>query len=292
MQETMNAVVGDEGLKWKFGCAPTDLIMIGRLSEKERVTAHLEFALDKLRRAATNEPISETRSKSLSALSEYISTGSFPRHEDATAKHRRLPCFIDSAGTPCAVAHLMQVSGHGDLAREINSRHRHSTIDQIGRDMNVELISWQKTHSGLTLGELALIQPTYEFVQAEKARDQFKAIMKSLEEVATPIKQGTETDVSEEVSAKMQDAIREFAVTFRNGNISEHYGGSSFPEDVELGQFGWTERDMAAFKAKIDQFESGLHTDCCAKLAFLITKLRDAAAGKKLDVHKHSEPKP
>jgi len=278
--ETMNAVVGDAGLKWKFGCAPmTDLM--GLASEKERVTAHLEFALDKLRRK-TNEPISETRSKSLSALSEYISTGSFPHHEDATAKDRRLPCFIDSTGIPCAVAHLMQVSGHGDLAREINSRHKHSTIDQIGRDMNAKLVSWQ-TQSGLTVGELALIQPTYEFMQAEKARDQFKAIINSLEEVAIPIKQGIETDVSEEVSAKMQDAIREFAVTFRDGNISEDHGGGSFNKDVEPGHFGWTEGDMAAFKAKIDQFELDLHVECCAKLMLLIVKLRDAAAGKRLN---------
>jgi len=41
---TMNAVVGDAGLKWKFGCAPTTDLM-GLASEKERVTAHLEFAL-------------------------------------------------------------------------------------------------------------------------------------------------------------------------------------------------------------------------------------------------------
>ena len=143
-----------------------------------------------------------------------------------------------------------------------------------------------------------MIQPNYEFgdefyedVEADKARDMFKTIIESLEEEAARIRQCAEADVSDEFNTQMQEKIREFAVTFRNGNIVDYFDGPLSSADVQPGQFGWTISDMSitdmeAFKERIDQFESSSLPDGdCKTLRLLIVKLRDAAAGERQAVH-------
>jgi len=269
---TMNAVVGNAGVEWKFGCeSPLP-------GDRELVSAHLEFALNRLTTTKNN---SDARNRSLAWLSEYIQAGVFPYHEDYSAPHDRMPCFIDSQGVPCAVAHLMQKSDHSGLANKIATSYKHSTIEDMATsDLKKELIEWQE-QSGLTVQELAVIQPTYEFVQAKKARLQFAAIMEKMDQVAAPIRKGDTNDISGEVAVDLQDEIRKFAVSFRNGNIDERAGGARSNEDVKPGRFGWTERDMNEFSKRIDNFAATLPADGCEKLRVLIQKLSYAATGKR-----------
>eukprot|EP00548_Thalassiothrix_antarctica_P002500 CAMPEP_0194147716 /NCGR_PEP_ID=MMETSP0152-20130528/27262_1 /TAXON_ID=1049557 /ORGANISM="Thalassiothrix antarctica, Strain L6-D1" /LENGTH=206 /DNA_ID=CAMNT_0038848731 /DNA_START=216 /DNA_END=836 /DNA_ORIENTATION=- len=83
--------------------------------------------------------------------------------------NERKPCFVDSSGTPCAVAHLMQESGADGqfLAGAIVSSHKHDTIGKIfqDNDLSNHIKLWTE-RVGLRPSELALIQPTYEFVAA------------------------------------------------------------------------------------------------------------------------------
>ena len=277
----MNAVVGNAGLGTQ----------VDDIREQARVTAHLEFALDHLESSESNISAGNV---SLISLSEYVQIGVFPRHEDPTAPQDRKPCFIDSLGTPCAVAYLMRASGHSSLADKIAANYKHSTIEEIvDGNLKEEFLEWQKL-SGLTVAELALIQPTYEFEQADKARFRFVAILKRLDEVAISIRKGDASDVNDDVSIELQEEIRKFAITFRNGNIGEHDGGARSRKDVKIGRFGWTAEDMEQFQMRMHGFESTLPSEGCVKLRLLIEKLRHAATGKRnnaysLDVSDGSE---
>jgi hypothetical protein len=98
------------------------------------------------------------RAEGLKALKEYYEAGKFPQNYDYPGA--RVPYFIDSNGTPCAVAHIMIESGHGSLANSIVETNNHIYLDQV-EDSRV--IHWQE-QSGFTWGELRLIQPSYEYV--------------------------------------------------------------------------------------------------------------------------------
>lgn len=128
-----------------------------RARERRRVAAHLVRA-EKLAREGDRprDPVRAlVRSLLLDALGEYRSAGRFPRHG---ARARRTPVFVDARGTPCAVAHLLALSGQGALvekiARERNRAFVHALADEPA------LAQWLED-AGLSLDEAALIQPGY-----------------------------------------------------------------------------------------------------------------------------------
>lgn len=90
----------------------------------------------------------------IESLKEYQERGQFPVNVFVPG---RRPVFIDPWGTHCAVGYLIAQSGHSRLAIAINREHRLDYLHEIKTD---GLAEWQRA-SGLTLDELALIQPTY-----------------------------------------------------------------------------------------------------------------------------------
>ncbi|CAB9502152.1 expressed unknown protein [Seminavis robusta] len=210
----------------------------------------------------------------------------------------------------------MQTSGHSTLADKIATEHKHSTIEDMVADDNIreELVEW-RMQSGLTVDELVLIQPTYQYQfryesrQARSARRRFLAIIAKMQQLVEELKASAPEgaisygDVPDAVVKDLEEDIRKFAFTFRNGNISKYYGGAASPYDViphwgwtlieSTGMFprtrrspmGWTVGDMKDFNKQIDAFEATLPSSGCEQVRMLVGKLRHAASGKRNPEH-------
>ncbi|MEQ1768086.1 MAG: hypothetical protein ABL859_11700, partial [Methylotenera sp.] len=74
-----------------------------------------------------------------------------------TLHTNRQPYFIDDNNNYCAVGYLMKKSGADNIAKDIQATQNYSYLKDI---KNPKLMNWVK-QSGLSLDELALIQPGY-----------------------------------------------------------------------------------------------------------------------------------
>ncbi len=128
------------------------------LSEQERIKSHLVLVEELLRSRPVdelNELQLKNRMKNLSKLRQYWEIGQFPTNTQHPGN--RQPYFIDAIGVPCAVAYLIIQSGAVKLANRIAIEKNNAYLDEIE---DTELSDWVQT-SGLSFGELRLIQPTY-----------------------------------------------------------------------------------------------------------------------------------
>ena len=129
-------------------------------AEDRRIQARLQLVEELLRARRVNfldADLQRARTHHLDQLRVYWQAGRFPKNLDGIDVRR--PFFIDAFGTPCAVAYLMLQSGGraADAARQIARTNNTIYADQIDSKPFHE---WVVT-SGLTLEELALIQPSY-----------------------------------------------------------------------------------------------------------------------------------
>jgi len=153
------------------------------------IQMHLKLVIDELEKADVDHltsPQLEQRRANIVALQAYMVDGKFPQNVFVPG---RRPVFIDPWGTHCAVGHLIAVSGQPELAKAINKTHQLDVLRDIQTD---GLTKWQVA-SGLTLDELALIQPHYEFRKApsdtlnypkeieDLIRGDAKAVVKAIE---------------------------------------------------------------------------------------------------------------
>ncbi len=114
-----------------------------------------------LHRLQARAPRGLTRSQSrarrevVDQLARYRARGVFPTNRLFRGFN---PTFIDTDGTRCAVAHLLDRTGEASLAQEIARTHNFERV----RSLLVfdELRSWVE-RSGLSADEAALIQPSY-----------------------------------------------------------------------------------------------------------------------------------
>lgn len=126
-------------------------------SERQRVQRHIWSAEQLAKQnAGPIDPVARiNRLLLLDELRRYRKQGSFPINRDW---RRRVPQFIDSTGTRCAVAHLMDVSGVRELAQRVASTNNLARVQELARIS--EFRAWLKA-AGLTLEEAARIQPSY-----------------------------------------------------------------------------------------------------------------------------------
>jgi hypothetical protein len=126
--------------------------------EQARVRAHLEGALVVLE-GATPKGLTraqlEARHGLIHFLREYIDAGRFPVN-DVTPE--RTPLFIDRLGTRCAMASLIERTGHGALVARVARTNNLARVHQLAED--AELGQWLTSH-GMTLEEAARVQPSY-----------------------------------------------------------------------------------------------------------------------------------
>ena len=123
------------------------------------IQTHLRLVIDQLETADVQQLTPDQLDQRLSniqRLKTYMTDGKFPQNVYVPGLR---PVFIDLSGTHCAVGHLIATSGNPQLANTINQEHQ---LDVI-RNIETEGLSEWQLASGLSLDELALIQPQYEF---------------------------------------------------------------------------------------------------------------------------------
>jgi hypothetical protein len=119
--------------------------------EDARLHAHFDRTLVALSAA----PSRKRRDAMTRALAAYRARGRFPRNDRFTT---RTPFFIDSNGTRCAMAHLIEASGERALVERIATQANNAYIAELSSD--AELLAWLAAH-GLSVEEAARIQPNY-----------------------------------------------------------------------------------------------------------------------------------
>jgi len=131
-----------------------------RFRDDRRVRRRFERVEHSLRARDISElpvHLQSARRTRLDQLRQYYQRGIFPRNYDHPG-HR--PSFIDREGRVCAVAHLMIVSGHDQLARQI-ARDCNSTYV---RDLDLPEVEAWAAQTGLSKEELGFIQPSYQCI--------------------------------------------------------------------------------------------------------------------------------
>lgn len=124
----------------------------------ERIRSHLELVERLLRSQPAPSPGTEAeRARNLAALHAYWRRGEYP--QNTRVPGGRNPIFIDDRDVPCAAGALIIESGSKPLALRISRTLNEKYLDEIHDD---ELDAWV-ARSGLTLGELRLIQPGYPY---------------------------------------------------------------------------------------------------------------------------------
>jgi MYXO-CTERM domain-containing protein len=126
--------------------------------ERARVSAHLVRAEALLERAETTllSPLRRlVRVLLLAELRRYRRRQRFPLNLDFAEP---TPYFVDAAGTPCAVAHLLELSGEHALVQRIARERNQARVRELADEPR--LAAWL-TAAGLRLEEAAAIQPTY-----------------------------------------------------------------------------------------------------------------------------------
>ncbi|MEZ5050827.1 MAG: hypothetical protein R2767_00525 [Chitinophagales bacterium] len=152
---TINPVIGDQSYLAMYGEEPDTGV-----SEHDRIAIHLAYVEQLLRQKDVSGLSAEERiqrSEMLDLLHEYREGRQYPSNYDHPEGRR--PCFIDRDGNICAVGYLVEQSAGRELAEQINAKYQYDYI----RDMDLpELADWV-AGSGLSLEEVAMIQPTYGY---------------------------------------------------------------------------------------------------------------------------------
>lgn len=177
-----NHHVGDDSFVALFGRAPTP-----QDDERVRMTAHLQYVHDWLAsRPATRPELAAKRKALLDALQRYVAKGTTPKNANLPW---RTPVFIDEEGTICAVGYLIESSVGRALPERIAKLHKYDFIEDIAASMP-EVKQWVE-ESGLTLEEIASIQPAYDEPSVEGWRGWDLAKFKPADGPSTRYGQGT-----------------------------------------------------------------------------------------------------
>ncbi len=95
----------------------------------------------------------EARRKVIDLLRDYRLLADFGRSDRFPGE--RIPCFVDDDGRRCAVAFLLDRTGHGELTAAVARHQNHAFVAELGG--HPELLAWLDAH-GLSLADAARIQ--------------------------------------------------------------------------------------------------------------------------------------
>jgi hypothetical protein len=134
--------------------------------ERRRVRRHIAGAERSARqRAVALDGVPAfNRALLLDELALYRRRGRFPINRGS--RRAAVPAFVDALGTRCAVGHLMEVSGQGELVRFIARTRNHARVRELAT--MAEVRAWLAA-AGLSVEEAARIQPTYCFLTEAEA---------------------------------------------------------------------------------------------------------------------------
>ena len=127
--------------------------------ERIRIQAHFDSVLGELRATdvrALDAARRERRGALLEVLEAYRDRGVFPHNYD---RPEPTPTFVDTkTGVRCAVAHLVDYSGRGEIVTRVAASNNRVYVMELGTD--TAFTEWLD-HNGLTLAEAARIQVPY-----------------------------------------------------------------------------------------------------------------------------------
>jgi hypothetical protein len=136
-----------------------------RAREVARVRAHLE-RIEREMLATTPPDLTADqatrRAEVLRDLHRYIEAERYPTNR---IFEEPIPIFIDDDGARCAVAALLEASGHHALVARIARTRNLAYVEELADEP--ELVAWLVDH-GVLLREAARIQPTYDFARRPK----------------------------------------------------------------------------------------------------------------------------
>ena len=141
----------------------------GTEDEHGRIETHLSYVLEHLRTTDPPNAYSSARAANLDRLESYIERGLYPRNDDYPT---RRPTFVDDGGTRCAVAFLAEHDLGPRAILAVAVEHKYSYVPDID---SPELLAWART-SGLTLDELAMIQPAYPSMESPEHTPAFATL--------------------------------------------------------------------------------------------------------------------
>jgi hypothetical protein len=137
-----------------------DVVRESPEGEVARIRAHFDTVIAELGSRDLTGLAEGQRSKRallVTTLIAYRDRGAFPKNYDFP--DRFVPYFVDRrTGVHCAVAHLLQATGRGDIVDRVRSANNNVRVAELAGD--TAFVSWLEA-SGLTLDEAARIQPTY-----------------------------------------------------------------------------------------------------------------------------------
>lgn len=128
-------------------------------AERVRIRAHFDSVLVELRAAPVAHLTAAqraARADRIAELQRYRDRGVFPHNHDFADGW--MPYFVDHRGVRCAVAHLLDASGRGELVARVAQADNNVWVPQLAGDRAFE--AWLD-ESGLTLAEAARIQVPY-----------------------------------------------------------------------------------------------------------------------------------
>ena len=128
-------------------------------SETTRIRTRLAAVEHQLRHADVSRltaPQRAARARNLDVLHAYWVRAVFPKNTGFPGQ--MMPYFVDRNGTRCAMAYLIEQSGHGDLVARVAATNNNARIRELKSDP--ELVAWLRDN-GLTAAEAAHIQPQY-----------------------------------------------------------------------------------------------------------------------------------
>jgi len=132
----------------------------GRAVEVARIRAHFDSVLQELTvgdRASRGPAQRARRAALLATLRAYRDRGDFPHNYDFPGT--AVPYFVDRiTGTRCAVAHLLESTGRGDVVQRVARTDNNVLVHELADDS--AFVGWLDAH-GLTLAEAARIQVPY-----------------------------------------------------------------------------------------------------------------------------------
>jgi hypothetical protein len=158
VRDGVNAIIGDDSYLARFGDLPGPDV-----DEQVRLRVHLEHVEAVLRAVDTSHLAPElraARARNLDLLHAYHRRGVFPTN--GTYAGRR-PHFIDEADRICAVGYLIEQTAGRAAAEAINARAEWAYLWDIH---GAEVERWI-AQSGLTVRELAMIQPAYDHMRPD-----------------------------------------------------------------------------------------------------------------------------
>jgi hypothetical protein len=159
--QLINPIIGDISFETRFGYAPDE-----HTDNTLRIQTHLAYVEERLRSkdvSHLSEELQDNRNHLLNLLHAYWNAGIFPKNDDYP--DQRKPCFIDKAGSICAVGYLVEQTAGRTVAEYINKRYQYDVLSDIH---NPILDQWI-LKSGLTKEECATIQPMYRQEPIPKA---------------------------------------------------------------------------------------------------------------------------